>query len=257
MKTPKTLYLDLHGVLTCFTSGFEKQFGLSLPNGPVDLVAHIPNFNELEMWDAMDHQDFWLSLPELPAARTLARMLRHFCDDHGISLFLTTKPAPGCRMAYSATTIVAERYGFDTDHVIFIDQKGLLGHGRNSVLIDDCFAQIDPFVKRGGIGFLWPSRSNNFAGYSALAREPDRFEFVKADLLSFLMSWALDQPALHLVPSVILESPAPASTTETGLRGALAIERRGIEADNLDIKLDPPPPEVVLEHGNDLYPVVS
>jgi 5'(3')-deoxyribonucleotidase len=163
MKPKKKLFLDLDGVVVDWLGGSMKVCGLTdkepaawahlkagnkidslIPGGRAALTAKV---------DAMGPA-FWQNLEFLPWGVQLVERLRvEFQHTHDFA-FLTS-PGPFPLAAQGKLRWLLDN--FPDEEMIICRSKELCAHP-NAFLVDDADYQIEPFIKDGGCGFLWPNQ---------------------------------------------------------------------------------------------------
>jgi hypothetical protein len=149
-----TLYLDMDGVLADFFSAFAKKFGKEHWKMIQDKERAITQ---------LQHTDFFNTLEAFDTASELVEFARS-TGDWGIC----SSPLRGDRdnSAYWKR-VWLDRYGFmpDIDKLIFTGAKENYAvdklDGTPNILVDDKPSNIDRWVKRGGIGFLYQANEND------------------------------------------------------------------------------------------------
>ena len=149
-----TLYLDMDGVLADFFSAFAKKFG----------KEHWKMIQDKEKAIAqLQGTDFFNTLEAFDTASELVKFARS-TGDWGIC----SSPLRGDRdnSAYWKRVWLTKK-GFlpDIDKLIFTGMKEKYAvdpiDGKPNILVDDKPSNIDRWVKKGGIGFLYQANEND------------------------------------------------------------------------------------------------
>jgi len=149
-----TLYLDMDGVLADFFSAFAKRFGKEHWKMIQDKEKAITQ---------LQHTDFFNTLEKFETADELIEFARS-TGDWGIC----SSPLRGDRdnSAYwKRVWLTRMGYVPDIDKMIFTGMKEKYAtdpiDGTPNILVDDKPSNIDRWVKKGGIGFLYQANEND------------------------------------------------------------------------------------------------
>lgn len=194
------ILLDLDCVLADFVAGAAAAHGLTpsaclahWPAGEYDMPGAVGralgcrpgvDWSDAGFWAPLDgSRRFWAELPVLPWADELTDLVLSLTDDW----WIVTSPSrcelcvPGkmdwCRRFFGAGAAEFER-------LIPLRRKDLLA-GPTTLLIDDCDANVDAFVKAGGHGLLLPAHHNRYHHWSAdpMRRVRPRLRYLKENPL--------------------------------------------------------------------------
>ena len=149
-----TLYLDMDGVLANFFDAFAQKFGQDhwkMIQDKEKAIAHLRG------------TDFFNTLGVFPTSKALVDFARS-TGDWGIC----SSPLTGDRdnSAYWKRMWLTKK-GFlpDIDKLIFTGMKEKYAtdpiDGKPNILVDDKPSNIDRWVKKGGIGFLYQANENS------------------------------------------------------------------------------------------------
>lgn len=178
MARPERVYVDMDGVLCCYTRGVLRLFGVA------DSLAHevrgwggIPDVINAgrRAYREVSHRDietavrdaghqFWAELPVLESGLHLIGVL----EENEIDYMLLTTPAGG-ESAMGKFQWVTRHLPHMADKIILTPQKWqCAGEGR--LLVDDKAQNCTEWVEAGGEALLWPAPHNLAAPLCASAR---------------------------------------------------------------------------------------
>jgi len=160
---PRTVYLDMDGVITDFSGGVMKYFGLTRLGHTPDEIKQWNWFADFDLDEKAvseflsTSREFWASLDWTPEGRVLFSVLYQM---YGADLKILTTPwrnneaCKGGKLDWVNKNIPRM-----ADSVVFSFDKSKLAVPW-SILIDDCEETVDKFRAAGGIGILVPRTWN-------------------------------------------------------------------------------------------------
>lgn len=173
----KIVFLDLDGVLADFVSSALEALGKSIDLNQ-QLEYSIENWfgiTQKEFWLTIDSygEDFWRNLDVYPWARELVNMMpKH-------DTYILSSPSRNPVSSSGKVAWVQANFPKLKGKIILTSHKHLLS-SPNRILIDDSEHKINPFIKSGGEGILFPQPWNyNF--FQGITPE-QKISFVKENL---------------------------------------------------------------------------
>lgn len=169
----KTILLDCDGVLADFHGAALKLWDFpreQYPPGVYDIPG-VVGISEDDFWERINSiPDFWL---DIPAFAWLEELIR-FVDRTGIKWYIATAPSLDPDCVRQKIIWLRRRLGNKFNRIMLGRHKELMANPQ-TVLIDDCDANIDRFIRREGHGILfpqvWNARHQEIAPFSAVTRE--------------------------------------------------------------------------------------
>jgi 5'(3')-deoxyribonucleotidase len=160
------VFLDLDGVMVDFTRAAFKVLGCEekLDNWPPGSyeIEDVAGVSMDAFWDTLDAQgpEFWATLPKLPWADELLKMVGDWVNDPWNQLFIATSPSRAPASAMGKVHWMRDYFGLKFRRYMLGSHKYLLA-GPGRVLIDDSDAKVKKFVQFGGTGILFPQPWNS------------------------------------------------------------------------------------------------
>ena len=148
------LFLDIDGVLADFTTAANA---LHRKHGYVPTrydYYHDWGMTESDFWAPINKagDPFWASIEELPHCHEVVAV----CEKHfGVRLCLLSNAAFSGRREW-----IRRKLGTRFHNRFLLGPAKPFCAGPDSVLVDDCEANVEAFTRAGGIGVLFPASYN-------------------------------------------------------------------------------------------------
>ncbi len=167
---PRTVCLDMDGVLTDFMAASHKFHGLeydydkypyelgdwdTLPPSTATMTGRM-------FWDSLD-EDFWADMPPMPGARELLTILEETFGKDNIYLLTAPTLSPQC---LSGKVRWIQRYMPEYDRRYLIGPSKGLCANPHTLLIDDADHNVKSFRAMGGQAILIPRKWNALHKYA-------------------------------------------------------------------------------------------
>lgn len=194
------VFVDLDGVMVDFTRAAFKVLGCEekLDAWPLGSYAieDVAEVSTDEFWDTLDAQgpEFWETLPTLPWADALYKMLEDWVGDPWNQLYVATSPSRAPVSAMGKVHWMRNYFGTKFRRYMLGSHKYLLA-GPDRVLIDDSDAKIKKFVQFGGTGILFPQLWNSNHDLELDSRGSARLTYV-AHQLELIKNGTHDRQAI-------------------------------------------------------------
>lgn len=165
----KIIFLDLDGVLADFVSSALRALGREIDlNQRVEYsIENWFGISSREFWETIDSfgEEFWSEMELYPWAKDMVKRLEKTADTYILS-------SPSRNPVSSSGKVAWVRKHFPSlrSKIILTKHKHLLSSA-GRFLIDDSEHKINPFVKAGGGGFLFPQPWNSAFVPNLMAEE--------------------------------------------------------------------------------------
>lgn len=153
------VYLDMDDVSVDFTGGVEKIIGK--PYTPVNdwnIHEHY-KMSENDFWNQsfLNSNSFFKELEPLPGFFKFYNFIKTEITEE---LYFCTKPTRSPECVKGKLEWIQKYFGKEFKNYIFISKKYLLANGKNTILIDDAYHNIESFNLHGGTGITFPQLWN-------------------------------------------------------------------------------------------------
>lgn len=161
----KKIFCDMDGVISDFTAGWCKAFGVEFSNENYSFPIGLWDYTKwMEQnlgitWDQVadicSDEGYWQNLPLLPNAIEFYSTLRI-----GVELVFLTTPTGDFYSNLAGKRRWLDKYGFKENMIVTSDSKGQYA-ASDTILIDDKDKNVQDFIKAGGRAILIPRPWNN------------------------------------------------------------------------------------------------
>jgi hypothetical protein len=155
------IFLDLDGVVRDWIKGINRLFKTDLCHSEIVNWDYVTNrvmkergISEKEFWESQD-EDFWIGLEFTRDAKGIFDII----GEANIETCLLTAPTL-TNAGYSQQWIKKNMPWYYNNKKYLMGPCKYMVAQPNALLIDDAEKNIDPWIKYGGIGFLWPQPWN-------------------------------------------------------------------------------------------------
>lgn len=158
------IYLDMDGVIADFDSYFQDCYGYYPPDFE-------EKYGREEFWDKLwQDAKFFEKIPNMPNKRELIYLCIDTCD------YLTILSAPS--RTNHALCVLQKRNWLDKEPLTFnipaiFESKKEKYAGPNRLLIDDRKTNIDRWIAKGGIGYLYDGDFKKFEQFMSKVNKDD------------------------------------------------------------------------------------
>lgn len=157
---PRTVYLDMDGVITNFSGGVMERFGINATPDNINQWDWFDNFGlNRQSMNALlsNNREFWANLGWTPEGKVLFAVLYQM---YGEDLWLLTTPwADNETCKGGKLDWVNKNIPYMANKVIFSFDKSKFATPW-SILVDDREETVEKFKAAGGIGILVPRTWN-------------------------------------------------------------------------------------------------
>jgi hypothetical protein len=166
-KELDAILVDLDGVLANFLYGALGAFGRVdlYDNWPIGQwnISTVLGISTNDFWTRIMSfgHEFWEALPAYPWTMELWEILSTITNDQGAQLAICTAPSRSSDCAKGKVMWMQKIFGKTFMDYVITQKKNLLA-GPKTVLIDDREDNVIKFSAEGGVGILFPGRTNAY-----------------------------------------------------------------------------------------------